>query len=408
MPEAAVGLARTRERIDRFHRERKTGRWEGRHFLRGLAPGEDAVLVNSNDYLSLSQDRRIVRSMADCLTARGNGVLMSGVLLRGEHPRLRLESELAAYTGSAAGVLCQSGWAANTGLLQATADSRTPVYVDKYAHMSFWEGARLAGAPVRPFRHNDVADLRRELADGGPGLVVVDTVYSNDGSVSPLREIAESAREHDCCLVVDESHAFGTLGPRGAGMAAEKVPGAAGVHGTDGAAGAAGVAGAAGDLAPDFVTASLAKAFAGRAGFIGCRDAGFPEYFKSESYPAVFSSTLLPHDVVGLATALEIVRDAEDRRERLAAHAAYVRAGVAGLGVAPEGVHVVALPSGDERRTMELRDALEADGVFGAPFAPPATTRGHCFLRLSLHSELSGTDAERIVAACHRAAHLIG
>lgn len=386
MPEAAVGLATTRERIDRFHQERKAGRWEGRHFLRGSAPGEDAVLVNSNDYLSLSRDPRIVRSMAKCLTEQGNGALMSGVFLLGEHPQLRLESALAAYAGSAAGVLCQSGWAANTGLLQATADPRTPVYLDMYAHMSFWEGARTAGAPVRPFLHNDAAHLRRKLADGGPGIVVVDAVYSNDGSVCPLPEIARAAREHGCCLVVDESHAFGTLGPSGSGVSA----------GLEEA------------YAPDFVTASLSKAFAGRAGFIGCRDGAFPEYFKFESYPAVFSSTLLPHDVVGLATALGIVREAGVRRERLAAHAAYVRAEVAALGVAPEGAHVVALPSGDERRTMALRDTLEADGVFGAPFAPPATTRARCFLRLSLHSELSESDAERVVAACHRAAHLIG
>ncbi|MDJ1138381.1 alpha-hydroxyketone-type quorum-sensing autoinducer synthase [Streptomyces iconiensis] len=389
MPDSAVGLAMTRKRIDRFHRERKAVRWGGQQFLRGLTPGDDAVLVNSNDYLSLSRDPRIVRTMANCLTAHGNGVLMSGVFLTGEeseHPQLRLETELAAHAGCTAGVLCQSGWAANTGLLQATADGHTPVYMDMYAHMSLWEGARIAEAPVRPFLHNGASHLRRKIEDSGPGIVVVDAVYSNDGSVCPLREIAETAREYGCSLLVDESHSLGALGSRGTGMSGQLT----------------------GDLAPDFVTASLSKAFAGRAGFIGCQDPEFPEYFKFESFPAVFSSTLLPHDVAGLTAAMGVVRDAEDRRTRLAAHTAYLREELAAVGVSPDGAHIIALPSGDERRTMALRDALEAEGVFGAPFAPPATTRGRCFVRLSLHSELTTGDRERIVSACHRAAHLIG
>ncbi|MFD3555935.1 aminotransferase class I/II-fold pyridoxal phosphate-dependent enzyme [Streptomyces goshikiensis] len=132
-----------------------------------------------------------------------------------------LERALATHMGAPAGILCQSGWAANTGLLQALARPGMPVYIDVLAHMSLWEGARIAGATVHRFRHNDIAHLRRRIGDTGPGIILVDSLYSTDGSVCPIPEAAEVAEETGCVLVVDESHSLGTHGARGEGMVFE-------------------------------------------------------------------------------------------------------------------------------------------------------------------------------------------
>ncbi|GLX92240.1 alpha-hydroxyketone-type quorum-sensing autoinducer synthase [Herbidospora sp. NBRC 101105] len=363
--------ARVRARVERFHEVRVAGEWDGRELLFGRAPEADDVLVNSNDYLALAGDDRVVKRIAESLA---DGYVHGG------HAQLVLERDLAAHMHAPAGVLCQSGWDANLGLLQAIADAHTPVYVDQIAHMSLAAGARLAGAPLRVFRHNDLDHLRSRIDRHGPGVVAVEALYSTNGSHCPLPELCDLAEETGCVLVVDESHSLGTTGPLGAGMVVEL--GLAGrVH---------------------FRIASLSKAFAGRAGFVTTTDPAFVPYFRLESFPAVFSSALLSHDLAGLAATLEAVRTDEWRRDRLHQVSEWVRDEVAALGFDLEGSasHIVALQTGTERATIEVRELLEEHGVFGSVFAPPATPQDRALVRLSLHAGLGDDDVDRIIAAC--------
>ncbi|AYF73438.1 quorum-sensing autoinducer synthase [Nocardia yunnanensis] len=355
---------RLKKRMDDFHFGRVAGEWGGRHILHGRAPGPGAVLVNSNNYLGLAGDPRIAAAMCSVLN-RGE-VLASEVFLHGNHPQLDLERALAEFLAAPAGILCQSGWDANAGLLQSVADGDTPVYVDRIAHMSLWHGAKLAGAPSFPFRHNDVGHLRERIAEYGPGVIAVDSIYSTNGSRCPLDEMCAIAEETGSLLVVDESHALGTDGPAGAGMVVE-----------------AGLA-----ARVPFRVASLSKAFAGRAGLVVANDPRFVDYFKMESYPAVFSSTLLAHDIAGLAATLAVIRTDEHRRGRLRAVSARVRDGLRELGFDLEdsSSHIVPVLTGPDDRAVAIRDLLEEHGVFGSVFCPPATSRGRTLIRLSLHA----------------------
>ncbi|MFD8979859.1 alpha-hydroxyketone-type quorum-sensing autoinducer synthase [Streptomyces sp. NPDC059564] len=369
------------------HLRRVRDDWDGRHPLHGRPPGPDAVLVNHNDYLGLARHPRIVKAMTEALHAHGTDALMSGVFLHGEHPQLLLEQGLAAHMGAPAGILCQSGWAANTGLLQALlVEPGMPVYIDMLAHMSLWDGARIAGASLHRVRHNDTAHLRRRIIDHGPGVILVDSVYSTDGSLCPLTETAGLAEEYGCVLVLDESHSLGIHGDLGEGMAAA-LGLTARVH---------------------FRTASLSKAFAGRAGFIAACDEEFTGHFKMGSHPAVFSSTLLPHEIAGLTETLAVVRQDTWRRTRLQAISARVREELTAADLALHGSasHILALVAGDERQVMALRDTLEDHGVFGSVFCPPATPRTRSLVRLSLHAGLTDAQVQRIVDACTQAASL--
>lgn len=367
-------------RVDRFYRECVQDQPDGRHIMRrGRAPGPDAIHLGSNDYLALAQHRRILRAMADSLLRDGNGLLMSGVFMYGRCPQLDLEDRLARFMGAEAGVLCQSGWCANTGLLQSIADERTPVYADMMAHMSLWEGIRSAGARAVAFHHNDPDHLERQIRRHGPGVVVVDSVYSTSGSICPLPAVAGICAALDCVLVVDESHSLGTHGPAGAGLVVElglldKV---------------------------QFRTASLAKAFAGRAGFVAC-SRRFSEYFKCTSSPAIFSSTLLPHEVAGLEATLDVVGSEGWRRQRLHANAAHLRERLAELGynLNDSRSQIVSLEAGSETQTAILRDALEARGIFGSVFIAPATPKNRSLIRFSVNAALTDVELERIVAAC--------
>jgi len=366
-------------RMEKYYRERVQNTWSGGNIMRGKIPGPDALHLSSNDYLSLAMHPSIVQAMAESIQNNGNGALMSGVFLHGPCPQLSLEQRLAHFMRAESGVLCQSGYSANTGLIQSIANDQTPVYADMMAHMSLWEGVRCAGAKAVPFHHNDVEHLERQVLRHGPGIVVVDAIYSTSGNVAPLQEMADICDAQGCAFVVDESHSLGTHGPNGEGLVvalglAERV---------------------------HFRTASLAKAFAGRAGFVACSER-FNEYFKFESYPAVFSSTLLPHDVAGLDATLTLIQQDAWRRERLHANAAYLRAALEELGYNLNGTdsQIISLEAGPEQQTIVLRDALEAHGIFGSPFIAPATPKNRSLIRFSVNAGLSDVDLDRIVRAC--------
>lgn len=366
-------------RVDRYYLERVQQTWDGGHIMRGRTPGSDALHLSSNDYLSISRHPKIIQAAATSLQQHGNGLLMSGIFLHGDNPLLEFERRLGNFMEAESGVLCQSGFAANTGLLQSIAGDCTPVYVDMMAHMSLWEGIRSAGARAVPFHHNDVESLERQMLKHGQGIVLVDSVYSTNGSVCPLGEIAALCCERDCVLVVDESHSLGTHGQHGEGLVA-----------------ALGLS----DLV-HFRTASLAKAFAGRAGFIAC-SARFAEYFKFESNPAIFSSTLLGHEVAGLDATLEVIRQEGWRRKILHENSAYLRHNLEALGYNLNGSQsqIIALESGSERQTIALRDALEEAGIFGSVFCAPATAKNRALIRLSVNCALTEAELNRIVGVC--------
>ncbi|MGP8436256.1 alpha-hydroxyketone-type quorum-sensing autoinducer synthase [Paraburkholderia fungorum] len=366
-------------RVEQYYSERVTDTWGGGHIMRGRIPGPDAVYLSSNDYLAIARHPDIIRSMSRTLRSDGNGLLMSGIFLHGDCPQLKFENRLAAFMHAEAGVLCQSGYAANIGLIQSIASARTPVYVDMMAHMSLWEGIRCAGAVPVPFRHNDAAHLEQQIVRYGQGVVLVDSIYSTNGSVCPLVAFAEVCDRHECVFVVDESHSLGTHGPRGAGLVVELGL----------------------ESRVAFRTASLAKAFAGRAGFISC-PARFQEYFKFESNPAIFSSTLLPHEISGLDATLSVIEGADRRRRRLASNAAWLRERLTSLGYNLNGSEsqIIALEAGTEQRTILLRDALESRGIFGSVFCAPATARNRALIRLSIHAALTDAQIERLVSVC--------
>lgn len=366
-------------RVEKYYRERVQETWNGGHIMHGLVPGADALHLSSNDYLAIARHPDIIASVAKTLLQSGNGLLMSAVFLHGDCPQLQFENRLATFMHAESGVLCQSGYAANTGLIQSIASAQTPVYVDMMAHASLWEGVRSAGAVPVAFRHNDALHLEQQILRYGQGVVLVDSVYSTTGSVCPLAELADVCELHGCVFVVDESHSLGTHGPHGAGLVVELGL----------------------ESRVAFRTASLAKAFAGRAGFVTC-PVEFQEYFKCESNPAIFSSTLLPHEISGLDATLSVIERSERRRARLSSSAAWLRQRLTELGYNLNGSesHIIALEAGTEQRTIVLRDALQSRGIFGSVFCAPATPRNRSLIRLSIHAGLSDAELERVASVC--------
>jgi CAI-1 autoinducer synthase len=373
-----------RARIEREFWTRWNGPWGGRSLLHGRDAGSGSVRLNGNDYLALTGHPDIVRAQTQAIRTDAEYVIQSSVFLLDAHPARRLELKLAGLMAKEDGLICQSGYAANLGLLQAIADEQTVVYMDSLAHTSLWEGARRAGARALAFRHNDPEHLQRQITRHGQGLVVVDSVYSTTGAICPLTEMVAVAEEGGCMILVDESHSLGTHGPAGAGLCVE-LGLSHRVH---------------------FITASLAKAFAGRAGFMTL-PAEMRNYVLSSSYPNMFSSCLLPHEIAALDATLELVRKADAERERLRSHTRRMRGFLEAQGypIHQGTEQIIALEAGSEPDTMVLRDALESRGVFGAVFCAPATSRNRTMVRLTLHAALTEAElahVERVTAEVAR------
>ena len=366
-------------RIETHSVGRVQQRWAGQHLLRGATPGPDALHLSSNDYLCLATEYPLIEAQARAMLSTRHQLLMSAIFLHGDTPMGRLEQRLAHFMGAQDSILCQSGWAANTGLLQALANKDVPVYLDILAHMSLWQGAHAAGARAVAFAHNDAAHAQRQIKKHGRGVIAVDAVYSTNGSLCPLADFAEVAQRHNCALVVDESHSLGTHGPQGAGLVAQhRLSGH--VH---------------------FQTASLAKALAGRAGLITC-PASFKDYFAMESYPAIFSSSLLDHELTWFEQAMDFLQHADERRTRLHSITHQVRSALTELGydVSAGTEQIIALEPGFELLTLRLRDALQARGIFGSVFCAPATGLNRSLMRLSLNSGLTDENVGRLIRAC--------
>lgn len=386
-PAAEPGLSRhLRQRIATEFQSRWENDWGRKFVTHGRAAGPDAVRLDGNDYLSVTGHPSIVQAQLDALRCNREFVVQSGVFQLDGSPTSRLEAGLADYVGKEGALLCQSGYAANLGLIQVVADPQTPVYLDSLAHMSLWEGVRSAGAPAHAFRHNDPENLDRMARRHGPGLVIVDSVYSTTGALCPLTEMVEVAERHGCMMLVDESHSLGTHGPEGRGLCAE-LGLTHRVH---------------------FITASLAKAFAGRAGFFTMPDELRP-YLMCHSYPSIFSSCLLPHEVAGLAATLEVVRASDAARDQLRTHTQRLRGAFSELGypIHHGSEQIISLEAGPEVDTLALRDALESRGVFGAVFCAPATSRNRSMVRLTLHSALTEAELQHVEGVAREVASLV-
>lgn len=364
-------------KIDDFHQHVIAPRANGRHLVVGKSPEKDDILLNSNDYLCISSHPSVARARINYLSREHKEVLMSAVFLGKASLQSKLQEKFADFLNFDSTLLSQSGWVANVGLLQTIADPGTPVYIDQFAHASLWEGINFAGAKPIVFPHNNTDRFKRMVEKYGSGILLVDSLYSTIGTICPLTDMIEVAKAHNCIVVVDESHSLGVYEEKGKGLLHQ-------LGLTD---------------QVDFLTASLAKAFGGRAGLIACSEK-FAGYFPYVARPAIFSSALLENEIVALDTTLEVISDADARREKLFSNATYLRNEIRNMGIhiASES-QIISLVTGSEPQTEIVRKLLDNQGIIGAVFCCPATSRNRTLVRLTVNSNLSYNDLEKILSS---------
>ncbi len=349
----------------------------------GGAAGEcDARTLNfsSNDYLDLARDPRVVAGAASAARAWGAGAgasrLMAGTLPCHED----LERALAEMKGYPSALVFGSGYAANLGALGALLGSGDLVLADRLAHASLLDGARLAGARLVRFRHNDADDLRRRLARHAARrrLVLTESVFSMDGDLAPLEALADACEEYGALLMVDDAHATGVLGPGGAGaVRAEGL-----------------------EDRVALTVGTLSKALGSHGGFVACT-AAMRDALVQGARSFIYSTALPPPSAGAALAALRVLATEPDRPERLRALAAGFRARLraAGIPVAEAPTPIVPVHVGDNGAAVRLAAALDRQGIRVTAVRPPTVPAGTARLRLSVTLAHTEADLDRAAAA---------
>jgi 8-amino-7-oxononanoate synthase len=347
-----------------------------------LLDGKPVLLLCSNNYLGLADHPRVRQAAADAAMRWGVGAGASRLVSGTMTIHRRLEERLAQFKRSEACLLFGSGYLANLGVIGALAGRGATVFSDELNHASIIDGCRLSRAEVVVYRHRDVEHLDWSLRRHGSRrdeqgrLIVTDSVFSMDGDLAPLEDLAELASIHGTRLVVDEAHATGSLGPGGRGAVAQ--------------------AGLEDEV--DVVIGTLGKAL-GSYGAYACASAEMVRYLINTSRSLIFSTAPAPPAVAGALAALDLLEERPHRVQRLRSNAGVLRRELASEGFPVEDVEmqIVPLILGGEHEAMALCQAAIERGVFAQAIRPPTVAPGTSRLRLSTMA--SHTPAELGMAA---------
>jgi len=327
---------------------------------------DDQRLVNfgSNDYLGLAADPRLATAVAAALDGWGSG---ASPLVCGHAAAHRdLEGRLAEFEGTEAALLFTSGFAANSAAITSLVGPGDVVFTDRKNHASLFDGCRLSRSDVRVYPHRDHRRLDRLMqraAQYRRRLIVTDSLFSMDGDVAPLAELAEVARRRDAMLMVDEAHATGVFGASGRGLC-EQLGTEDGVH---------------------IRMGTLSKALGSIGGFVaGSRPLIDWLLNRGRSY---IYSTASPAAVAaaGIA-ALDIIRKEPHRRRTLLAKAESFRASLVSQGwnIGDSTTQIVPIIVGDSQRALDISAALGEAGFFVPAIRPPTVPQDEACLRVSL------------------------
>jgi 8-amino-7-oxononanoate synthase len=340
--------------------------------------GKRRIMLGSNNYLGLTGDERVKQGALDALARYGTGLTGSRLLNGTIELHLELERELAEWFGSEAALVFTTGHQANVGALGTILAPGDTVVADSGDHASILDGCILSRAKLRAFRHNRIDRLEHALekaaADGGGILVVVDGVFSMEGDVAPLVEIVDLCRRFGARLMVDEAHAVGVLGARGAG--ASELLGV--------------------EDKVDLRMATFSKSLASCGGVIA-GPADVIEFLRIQSRPFLFTASAVPAAVGAALAAVKICRSDEGRPlfAQVLDNAAYLHRGLAELGfkvVAPtrlaDGTQIVTpvvpVVVGDDWKAVFLWKALYDAGVYVNVAIHPAVPPAGALLRTSV------------------------
>jgi 8-amino-7-oxononanoate synthase len=373
------------EELDRSGMRRTLRTVQGAQGPRVRLEGREVLLLCSNNYLGLSAHPAVVEAALEATSRFGAGTGASRLVCGGMESHESLEERLAAFKGTQGALLFNTGYAANTAILQGLLSPDDVVFSDELNHASIIDGCRLSRARTVVYPHGDCDALDALMADETPQrkgrwLIVTDGVFSMDGDIAPLPGLVRLKEKHDALLMVDDAHGTGVLGAGGRGTA-EHLGCLAGI---------------------DLHMGTLGKAL-GCFGAYLAADRTVLDILINRARPFIFSTNLPPSVAAAAQAALQIVEGEEgarlrgslERNRELFA----TRLLKGGLDLLGSATQIVPVLTGEPAPTMAASERLLEEGIFLQGIRPPTVPQGRCRLRATVMADHAPEDLERAARA---------
>lgn len=348
--------------------------------------GKRVLNLSGNDYLGLTANPQVRAAAIAAIQDVGTGATASRLLAGTSGLHQQLESELADWKGHPAAVLFSSGYLAALGIIPLLAERKDLILADRLSHACLLDGARLSGATLLRFQHNDLEDARKRLEKRGDYarcLIVTESLFSMDGDQAPIREWLALAEAFDSFLLVDEAHALGVAGPRGAGFTADAP-----------------------EAATRLVTLGAMGKSLGTAGGFITGSAPLRELIINRARTFVFDTALPPPTVAATRAAVQEIRAHPEWAPALTKKAERFRQilRAAGLDTLQSQSHIVPVMIGGNEKAVRVATRLKEQQILAAAIRPPTVPQGTARLRLSLSLAHDDRDldaaATAIIEAC--------
>lgn len=341
--------------------------------------GREVLVFNSNDYLGMTHEAAVTRAAGEALrfgAGSGGARLTSGASFEISD----LEAELARFKGKEAALVFNTGYMTNLGVIWALAGKEDVIFSDSLNHASIIDGCRMSGAKIAVYPHSDTAALERLLAEtpcAGQRYIVTDGVFSMDGDIARLPELAALRDKYGAALLVDDAHATGVIGKTGRGTAEYW-----GLEGT-----------------VDIQVGTLSKALGAEGGFV-CASEDIIRWLRNRSRPFIFSTAIGPSTAAAALASLRLLEAEPRRLEMLRANTARLRDALtaAGLPLLPGDTPILPIMCGEEDRAASLARACREEGLLLSAIRPPSVPRGTSRIRLTVTAAHTAEDIDRAAA----------
>lgn len=343
--------------------------------------GEWKIMVGSNNYLGLTHHPRVLEAAELAMRKYGSGSTGSRFLNGTLDLHDQLEHRLAEFLGKEAGLVFTTGYQTNLGAVGTLVGRDDHLFLDKLDHASIVDGSRMALGTVHRYSHGNLGALYKMLScvpqDAGK-LVATDGVFSMEGSIVDLPGVLRTAKAHGAAVLVDDAHALGVIGERGAGTASH--------YGLE--------------KEVDLITATFSKSLASVGGvLVGPRDV--IHWIRHHSRALIFTASMPPASVAGVLAALDIMLDEPERRERLWHNTRRVQRELKAMGFDLGGSETPIIPVliGELYPTLRAWRTLFDAGIFTHPIVPPAVPPNSCRIRISMTAEHTDEQLDRVLEA---------
>ncbi len=357
---------------------------------RVIVDGKEMLMVGSNNYLGLLDHPEVMKAAQDAVEKYGVATCGSRFLNGTLDIHLELEERLAKFTGKEAALAFSTGFQTNQGIISTLVGKEDAVITDKMVHASIVDASRLSRGLVYSYKHNDMADLEKQLAsldDNTGRLIVVDGVFSMEGDLTDLPGVVELAKKYNSRVMVDDAHGIGVMGKNGRGTCEHF--------------------GVEDDI--DLVMGTFSKSFASLGGFVA-GEKKVISYIKHFARSMIFSASITPASVATVLATLAIIQNEPERREKLWSITKKMRTGFQAMGfkTGPTETPIIPLIIGTDELAFMLWKLIKDEGLFTNPVVYPAVPKGQALIRTSYSATHTDEQLERVLKIFEKCGKQLG